>query len=74
MSYYEGGNTGRIINEDGEMDIWDSHIYSSGRVLIVYDNQVLVFFHSKIDENLVLADKPILDELFVEWVPVRNLF
>jgi hypothetical protein len=75
VSYYDGGYTGRYINEDGEMDIWDWHLYSSGKVLCVDENkkEALVLFYSKVDENPRPICTILLNEVFVDWVSFGRL-
>lgn len=73
VSYYNGGYTGRYINEDGDMDICDWHVYSSGKVLCVHENDVLVMFYSQIDESHKSIHNMLLNEIFVDWVYFENL-
>jgi len=73
VSFYNGGYTGRVINEDGEMDIWDWHLYSSGRVLMTHGNEVLVLLYSSIDENPKPIHNIYLKELSLEWISEKKL-
>lgn len=73
VSFYDGGYTGRVINENGEMDIWDWHLYSSGRVLTTFENQVLVLLYSQIDENPRPFENIVLDEVSIVWISIKYL-
>ncbi|SDD91659.1 hypothetical protein SAMN05421636_102309 [Pricia antarctica] len=73
VSYYDGGYTGRIINEDGEMDIWDWHLYSSGRILTTFEKYALVLLYSDIDENPRPYENIVLDEVSVIWISTKHL-
>jgi len=73
VRFYDGGYSGRVINEDGEMEVWDWHLYSSGRILTVFENEVLVFLYSTIDENPAPFDKIIIEEVSIIWLSTRKL-
>lgn len=75
VSYYDGGYSGRYISEDGEMDIWDWHLYSTGCILCVDNNkkEALVLFHSQVDEHPRQLHEILLKETFVGWVSFEKL-
>ncbi len=68
VTFYDAGYEGRYINEDGDMDIWDWHLYSSGHVLATYKESVLVLLYSKLDENSPSPEKIILNEIHAKWI------
>ncbi len=73
VTYYDGGYKGKIISEDGEMEVWDWHVYASGKVLCTCGNKALIWFYSHISEYPKPANHIILNELYVDWVELKYL-